>query len=140
MRNRIFVDSNVWLYLFLQDDNNKYKTAERFLSDNRNSTLVVSYQVINEVSNVLLKKGYSETRIRECIDHFFGICTLQEFTKEILLTASFAREKYSLSFWDSNIVGSALFSKCDTLISEDMQNGLVVNDKLLISNIFENKG
>jgi predicted nucleic acid-binding protein len=66
----------------------------------------------------------------------FKVCTLQEFTKEILLTASFIREKYTFSFWDSILVGSALFSECDTLISEDMHNGLVVNNKLLIKNIF----
>jgi len=24
MRNKIFIDSNIWLYLFLQDDNQKY--------------------------------------------------------------------------------------------------------------------
>ena len=55
------------------------------------------------------------------------------------MTASFIREKYSFSFWDSNIVGSALLSRCDTLASEDMQNGLVVNGRLTIKNIFENK-
>jgi predicted nucleic acid-binding protein len=53
-----------------------------------------------------------------------------------VLTASSVREKYSISFWDSIIIGSALFAKCDTLISEVMQNGLKIDDKLLIKNIF----
>jgi predicted nucleic acid-binding protein len=63
-------------------------------------------------------------------------CTIQDFTKEIVLTASSLREKYSFSFWDSIIIGSALFSECNMLISEDMQNGLIVEEKLPIKNIF----
>jgi len=137
MRSRVFIDSNVWLYLFLQDDDEKYKTAEKFLANNVHLTFVISYQVINEVSNVLLRNGYTEAEIRKCIDYVFKVCTLQEFTKEILFAASLLRETYSFSFWDSIIVGSALFSNCDSLISEDMQNGLLVNEKLLIQNIFQ---
>jgi predicted nucleic acid-binding protein len=137
MQNKIFIDSNIWLYLFLQDDKNKYKIAEEyFLNNYLDATFIITYQVVNEVSNILLKKGYTEIEIRETVDYLFKICTLQEFTKEIILTASFVREKYTFSFWDSILIGSALFSECDTLISEDMHNGLVVNDKLLIKNIF----
>jgi predicted nucleic acid-binding protein len=55
-----------------------------------------------------------------------------------VLTASSLREKYSFSFWDSIVVGSALFSDCNVLITEDMQNGLVVENKLLLKNIFIN--
>jgi len=137
MQNKIFIDSNIWLYLFLQDDNNKYKIAEEYLlSNNLNSTFVITYQVINEVANILLKNHFTEVEIRENIDYLFRVCTLQGFTKEIVLTASSVREKYLISFWDSILVGSALFAKCDTFISEDMQNGLIIDNKLLIKNIF----
>jgi predicted nucleic acid-binding protein len=65
----------------------------------------------------------------------FKICTIQDFAKDIILLASSMREKYSLSFWDSIVVGSALFSGCNMLLSEDMQDGLIVNNTLLIKNI-----
>jgi len=77
MPNRVFVDSNVWVYLFLQDDRKKYEIAEEFLSGGLNSTIVISYQVANEVSNVLLKHGYSEAEVRESIERLFKICALQ---------------------------------------------------------------
>jgi predicted nucleic acid-binding protein len=137
MQNKIFVDSNVWLYLFLQDDNNKYITTERyFLSNNLNSNFIITYQVINEISNILLKNNFTETEIRENIDYLFKVCTIQEFTKEIILTASFIREKYSFSFWDSILVGSALFSKCDAFVTEDMQDGQIIENTLKIVNPF----
>ena len=138
MSDKVFVDSNVWLYLFLQDDDEKYKMVENYFKANGlRSTFVITYQVINEVSNILLKNGYTETKIRENIDHIFRLSTIQDFTKEIILTASSVRENYSFSFWDSILVGSALFSECNMLISEDMQDGLMVNNKLLIKNIFK---
>ena len=138
MSDKVFVDSNVWLYLFLQDDDEKYKITEKYFKANGlRSIFVITYQVINEVSNILLKNGYTETKIRENIDHIFRLSTIQDFTKEIILTASSVRENYSFSFWDSILVGSALFSECNMLISEDMQDGLMVNNKLLIKNIFK---
>jgi len=138
MHNRIFVDSNIWLYLFLQDDNKKYKTSEEYLlKNNLNSTFIITYQVINEVANILLKNNFTEIEIRENIEYLFKVCTLQDFTKEIMLIASSVREKYTVSFWDSIIIGSALFAKCDTLVSEDMQDGLMIDNKLLIKNIFK---
>jgi predicted nucleic acid-binding protein len=136
MQSKVFVDSNIWLYLFLHENKEKFKIVEKYFQNNSDSIFVITYQVINEVSNILLKNSFNEMEIKEIIYHLFKVCTLQDFSKEILFTASSVREKYSFSFWDSIIIGSALFSKCDTIISEDMQNGLIVNNTLLIKNIF----
>ena len=88
------------------------------------------------MASILLKNGFTEEEIKENIDYLFRVCTLQNFTKEIVLTASFIREKYSISYWDSIIVGSALIAKCDILVSEDMQKDLLIESKLIIKNIF----
>jgi predicted nucleic acid-binding protein len=110
MANKIFVDSNVWVYLFLQDDNEKYKIAEKFFIENSSDSIfIITYQIINEVSNTLLRNKYSEIEIQENIEYMFKICTIQDFTKEIVLTSSSLRGKYSFSFWDSILVGRALF-------------------------------
>ena len=137
MRDKIFIDTNVWVYLFLQDDNEKYKAVEKFLSDNNDTaTFFITYQIINEVSNTMLRYKYAENEIREYVGRLYQTCTIQNFNKEIILTASSIRERYSISFWDSILVGSALFAECNTLISEDMQNGLIVDKRLLIKDIF----
>jgi predicted nucleic acid-binding protein len=137
MTDKIFVDTNVWVYLYLHDDDEKYKIAEEYLSKNNlNTVFIITWQIINEVSNTLLRYKYEESEIRKYIGQLCKACTIQDFTKEIVLTASSLREKYSFSFWDSIIVGSALFSECNMLISEDMQNELIVEEKLTIKNIF----
>ena len=52
MTDRVFVDSNIWCYLFFKDENEKYKIAEQFISDNADDSIfVITYQVINEVTN-----------------------------------------------------------------------------------------
>jgi predicted nucleic acid-binding protein len=137
MADKIFVDTNVWVYLYLHDNEEKYKIAEEYLlKNNQDVVFIITWQIINEVANTLLRYKYGETEIRKYIEQLCKTCTIQDFTKEIVLKASSLREKYSFSFWDSIIVGSALFSECNMLISEDMQNGLTVEGKLTIKNIF----
>jgi predicted nucleic acid-binding protein len=46
------------------------------------------------------------------------------------------RGDYTLSFWDSLIVASALENDANILFSEDMHNGLRVRKKLTIQNPF----
>jgi predicted nucleic acid-binding protein len=73
--------------------------------------------------------------MKENIQYMYKICTIQDFSKDIIILAFDLREKYSLSFWDSIIVASALNSNCNILASEDTQNGLKIND-MIINNIF----
>ena len=45
--------------------------------------------------------------------------------------------KYSISYYDALMVVAALESNCKYLISEDMQDGLMIDNKLQIVNIYE---
>lgn len=45
-------------------------------------------------------------------------------------------ERYQLSFYDALIVAAALAAGCDTLFSEDMHDGLVIEGRLTIRNPF----
>ncbi|OQB67484.1 MAG: hypothetical protein BWX92_04000 [Deltaproteobacteria bacterium ADurb.Bin135] len=58
-------------------------------------------------------------------------------TEENTLQALTLIEKYSLSFYDALIVSSALDSNCTVLLTEDLQSGLFINDRLRIVNPFD---
>jgi predicted nucleic acid-binding protein len=45
-------------------------------------------------------------------------------------------ERYGFSTYDAMIVASALHAGCDTLWSEDMQDGMVIEENLRIVNPF----
>ena len=136
MTDKVFIDSNVWVYLFSDGENHKAKVVEKFLDDNMvKSVFVTSFQVVNEVCNVLRRHRLAEEKIRIVIESITNLCLIQDMSKEVCLLASMLRERYSFSFWDSLIVAAAKTAGCNFLISEDMQNGLAV-DKLRIKNIF----
>jgi len=140
MTDRIFIDSNIWVYLFSDNKNHKAKVVEVFLADNAvKSVFVTSCQVVNEVCNVLKRHGLAEEKIRIVIEDITNICLVQDLSKDVCLLASMLREKYSFSFWDSIIVATAKTAGCDLLISEDMQDGLLM-DELKIKNIFSPAG
>jgi predicted nucleic acid-binding protein len=130
-----FIDSNIWLYAFTDNDTQKKEVAQALI---KTSKPVVSTQVINETCVNLIKRSkFPETRISELIKTFFEKYDVIELQKGLLLTASQLRLEYAFSFWDSIIVAAALISGVKTLYSEDMQDGLVVHDSLKIINPFK---
>jgi predicted nucleic acid-binding protein len=46
------------------------------------------------------------------------------------------KKKYGYSWWDSLILASSLESKCETIYSEDMQDGQLIENTLRINNPF----
>ncbi|MCB0124932.1 MAG: PIN domain-containing protein [Caldilineaceae bacterium] len=128
-----FIDSNIWLYAFVKsNDTEKTSTASRLIQE---VTPVISTQVINEVCiNLLRKADFSEEQIRSLIDSFYETYRVIQMSRAIMENASHLRERYALSFWDSNIVSAALEANVTVLYSEDMHDGLFVNDRLRIIN------
>lgn len=130
-----FVDSNVWLYAFnRKQDEDKHQAAKTVVAK---SNLWVSTQVINEVcKNLAQKAAFDEARISRVITSFYRRCQVTQLSQEILLQASALRTRYQLSFWDSLICAAALISGTATLYSEDMQDGLIIENRLTVINPF----
>jgi predicted nucleic acid-binding protein len=109
MTDRVFVDSNVWIYLFIRQDARKRKVAEGFIVGNaENNRFVVSWQVINEARAILKKKDYAESEIRRVAQNMMGSCAICDYVGYIVLLASKLREEHSFSFWDSHVIACAL--------------------------------
>jgi len=98
-----FIDTNVWLYAFIpSQDANKSAKAKATI---RQSDIVVSSQVINEICVNLIKKAhFDEPAIQRLIDSFYSRYKVMIVDKTTLLKASVLRERLQLSFWDSLIV------------------------------------
>jgi len=133
-----FIDSNVWIYAATQSQDNppdpRHETARQLINQVQPC---LSVQVINEVTvNLLRKFNFGEAEIRSLVRSFYKNYTVFALDADTFIQASTLREAYKLSFWDSLIVGSALQHHCDLLYSEDMQNSLVVENRLQICNPF----
>jgi len=144
MSDASFVDTNVWLYRLFNDT--KLEIAERerkrniAISITSSRGIIISTQVVNEISANLLKKAaFNEEQIKAVIQSLYHRCTVIEFDLRILESASDIRGRYNFSYWDSLIVACALSTKAGILYSEDMQDGLVVVSQLEIVNPFQGK-
>ncbi|WOD38925.1 PIN domain-containing protein [Nodosilinea sp. E11] len=133
--NSCFVDSNIWLYAFnRRQDEAKHQVSKAIVAD---PGLLVSTQVINEVcKNLLQKASFSETQISKVVIAFYKRCQVTHLFKATLLQASALRVRYQLSFWDSLICAAALDAEATILYSEDMQNGLKIENRLTVTNPF----
>ena len=128
-----FIDSNIWLYAFIQgQDPKKSVLAQAAI---KSSDIVVSSQVINEICfNLIRKANFNESDIINLIESFYANYEVIEIRKSELQKASDLRTQYQFSFWDSLIVSCALVSGADKLYSEDMNTGLIVDNQLEIIN------
>jgi predicted nucleic acid-binding protein len=127
-----FVDTNVLIYL-ASGDARRADRAEDVLSQGG----TISVQVLNEIANVLRRKmqmSWSETRL--FLDMIGALLTVEPVTRATHETGLQVSERYGLSIYDAMIVSAALMADCDTLLSEDMQDGLVIDDRLRIVNPF----
>ena len=127
-----FLDTNVLLYL-LSGDESKADRAESEL----NAGGVVSVQVLNEFVSVASRKlRMSIAEIREVLATIRAVCTIVPVSEETHDLGLQAAERYGLSIYDAMIVASALLAGCKTLVSEDMQDGQILEAKLRVWNPF----
>jgi predicted nucleic acid-binding protein len=130
---KAFIDSNVLIYL-LSADAGKADQAEAVMQKG----VLISVQVLNEVANVARRKlAMSWEEINEILSLIRMLCPVEPMTVDTHNKGMSIAERYGLSIYDAMIVAAALIGGCDTLYSEDMQDGLVIYNQLRISNPFK---
>jgi len=127
-----FFDSNVLLY-FASADSRKADRAEELIATGG----TISVQVLNEIANVGRRKmAMSWPEIRAFLALVRGLLAVEPITVGIHEGGLALCERSGLSLYDAMIAASALDADCDTLWSEDMQDGMILDDRLRISNPF----
>ena len=76
MLANVFIDTNIWIYLFLtspeRGDLAKREAAKRLLHDH--ARIIISNQVLNEMANVLLKKYHlPQRRVEQYVQELLKI-------------------------------------------------------------------
>ncbi len=132
MSAKAFIDSNIVLYL-LSADVAKADRAEAVIAAGG----VVSVQVLNEVTNVARRKlGMAWSETDELLAGLRSACSVEPLTVQTHDTGRRLAERYGLSTYDAMIASAALLAGCDTLFSEDMQHGLLLDRQLRVCNPF----
>jgi predicted nucleic acid-binding protein len=127
-----FLDSNIVLYL-ASEDLLKADRAQELVAEGG----TISVQVLNEIANISRRKmGLSWAETRNFLLMIRGLLKVEPITIEIHDVGISLAERYQLSVYDSMIVSAALSAECDTLLSEDLQNGLLINGRLRVLDPF----
>ena len=97
----------------------------------------MSVQVLNEFPSVASRKlKMSILEIREVLAAIRAGCAVVPIAAEIHDLGLQVAERYGLSVYDAMIVAAALLARCNTLISEDTQDGQVFEEQLTVLNPF----
>ena len=127
-----FLDSNVILYL-IEPGDTRSDTAERVVLAGG----TISVQVLNEVLvNAIRKKGLTWDQAGAFLGHVRSRLSIVPLTEAVHDRGRWAAERHRLSVYDGMILGAALEAGCDEVLSEDMQDGLVVDGRLTVRNPF----
>jgi predicted nucleic acid-binding protein len=144
MTAKAFIDTNIYIYALTesQDVSEKYKriiALSVFKTLLQSQSIVTSTQVLNEFHSNLLKKfKLDDATVFKMVElNILPISTIAPLSFQTYQLAFSLRSKYSLSFWDSLIVASALENNCAALYSEDMQHQQVIDNQLTIINPFK---
>lgn len=127
-----FFDTNVLLDL-LSADPYKADIAENLVATGGQ----ISVQVLNEFASVAMRKlNMSCVEVREVLKPVRALCRVIPLTEEIHELGLRIAERYRFSVYDSMIVAAALTGGCETLLSEDLQDGFVIDGALRVCNPF----
>jgi predicted nucleic acid-binding protein len=134
LADKAFIDTNLLVYFFTNDEHDKHNLVVNQLDK---YDRIISTQVLNEFCNVCIRKNKMDLqKIDESIPKILEFCTLSIVNVDTVKLALTIHRKYHYSYYDSLIIASALENKCDYLLSEDMNNGQVIEKTLTILNIF----
>jgi predicted nucleic acid-binding protein len=134
MNGRAFIDTNVFIYLYSGDEIEKQIIAQRAVNKYE---CVISTQVLNEFSSLCIRKLYKKPEeVELAIDEMVEQCDVLTLEKEDIKQALNIHKKFGYNYYDCLMIVSALNSNCDYLLTEDMADGQIIENRLTIVNIF----
>lgn len=136
MADRVFVDTNVFLYADDDDAGDKRERAREVLAELVPSgRAVISTQVLQEFFVTATKKlSMAPDKARERVDILAQLDVVL-VRPELIVGAVDLHRLHALSFWDSLVVRCASAAGCARLLSEDLNHGQRI-DGVRIENPF----
>jgi predicted nucleic acid-binding protein len=133
MPAKAFFDTNVLIYAVAKDDPRSAR-AEELLDAGG----IISVQMLNEFVSVARRKMLMPWGdVTEALDAFEVLCPSPlPITIETHQAAVKIAQKHGYNIYDALVVATALKAGCETLYSEDFQDGQTIEAQLTIRNPF----
>jgi len=131
---KFFLDTNIIIYAHSDVEPEKQKIAQGIISNNDTT---ISTQVLQEAANTLTRKfKHTWKEVSKVLEEAATNNILHTNTNDTIMAACNVADRYGFSFYDSLIIAAALEFGCDTLYSEDLHDGQLVENSLTIVNPF----
>ena len=138
MSGRFFLDTNIFVYTFDSAAPAKAKKAAQLVRRAVDSGEgIVSFQVVQEFFNVALRRFTPAMSIAEAEQYLITVfrpLLAVHSSPAMYVEALRITGKHRLSWYDSLIVAAAIEGQCETLYSEDLQDGRKI-ESLRIQNL-----
>lgn len=137
MPGRAFLDTNVLAYAVDDSDPVKRDRARALFADSGSTQLVLSTQVLSEFYVVATRKlatPLGEDAAAAAVDALAELPVVATDTTLVRDAIHLSRAR-KLSLWDALVVTAASAGDCDTLLTEDLQDGATI-DGVVIRNPF----
>jgi predicted nucleic acid-binding protein len=135
MSDRGFLDTNIIIYLYSEDESDKRDASYKFVN---RLDCVTSIQAMNEASNVWYRKyNLSKTEIAKYLDEIESVCDeIMLVRRKTIDQAMDIKDRYGYSLYDCLILASSIEANCNIILTEDMKDGQIINETLKIINPF----
>jgi predicted nucleic acid-binding protein len=133
MPAKTFLDTNVLIYAVAEDDPRSAQAEELLTTGG-----VVSVQVLNEFVSVVRRKlRMSWKEVKDALHAIRVLCpSAVPITADTHDAALRIAEKYGYEIYDALILAAALGAGCETICSEDLQHGQIIDGGLTVRNPF----
>lgn len=126
MNVKVFLDTNVLVYLFDRHEAEKRIRAQKIFSNLAQAgAVVVSTQVLQEFYVTVtrkLKPALPPSAAREIVESLLEM-TVVQVDPAMILRAIDTSQDHQISLWDGIILHSASEAQCATLLTEDLHHG-----------------
>ncbi|MCC6601687.1 MAG: PIN domain-containing protein [Anaerolineae bacterium] len=137
LHGKFFLDTNILVYSFDPSEPAKQQIARELVKTALSSQMgAISSQVVQEFLNVAQRKFAKPMSVTEARRYLntvlFPLCqhfpSIDLYDKALML-----REETGYSFYDALILAAAIESGCQTLLSEDLQDGRTIHNVTILN-------
>jgi len=128
------LDSNMLVYAVDGGAGEKHNLANKIVWLAREKRCVLTTQALSEFYKVVTTKGkLDHDTARSLVRRWLNTFEIASANKETVLMAIDAVKRHKISFWDAMLWATARQSRCTVIISEDMNNGQIIEGVRIVN-------
>ncbi len=125
MTERVFIDTNVWVYAVDAAEPAKRERARAVIAPRDDAHITTSSQVLSEFYTVVTRKlasPMSEELAAQMVDRLSQLPVVP-VDADLVLRAVAGSRAWNISLWDALIIRAAEVAGCAVVLSEDLADG-----------------